>query len=817
MVRLSIPEVERMLGKHLEAALSAAVNDVQIRRHELLTLEHLLLAISEQRYGVEILETCGVDVPALQHRLEEFFRSYLNAQPQGGSVEVVQTLAVQRVMQRAVRKIHAAGQKTVEIGDVLASMLEEEDSYAAYFLLSQGVTRVALLEVIGQHRPREEGEEGEDSGTEEGGPKDQNQEKILSQYTQDLTAKAALGQIDPLIGRNAELARTIQVLSRRRKNNPLYVGDPGVGKTALAEGLALRIYNGDVPPAFNDARVFALDLGALLAGSKYRGDFEARMKSVITALHNVPNSILVIDEIHTIVGAGATSGGSMDASNILKPVLASGTLRCIGSTTHEEFRNHFEKDRALSRRFQKIDINEPSEAECVTILQGLKSRYEAHHNVRYTAPAIKAAVSLAVRHLRDKPLPDKAIDVIDEAGAAAWLSRSLGNASGKADKAPAPCKVGVADIERIIALMARIPAISASSTDCERLSRLEDTLRTVVFGQDGAVDIVAKAVLRARAGFARQGRPQGSFLFYGPTGVGKTELAKQLALSLGISFQRFDMSEYMEKHAVSRFIGAPPGYVGFEQGGLLTEAIRKNPYCVLLLDEIEKAHPDVFNVLLQVMDYATLTDNSGRKTDFRNVILIMTSNAGAFEMNARNIGFGNAFAGGDSAEKGRKAVEKLFAPEFRNRLDAMVPFVNLSPAVMGRIVDKFMLELSDSLKEKKVEIILTEAARSWLAEKGYDPAFGARPLARTLRTSLEDELARELLFGRLVGGGRVTVDAPLAETGEELRFQYDVPSASPATEPKKPVKNAPGKIKNAAPSGKSRVSRKTPAKKTHAS
>ena len=774
-----------MLGKHLEAALTAAVNDVQIRRHELLTLEHLLLAISEQRYGVDILETCGVDVPALQHRLEEFFRSYLNALPEGNNSEVVQTLAVQRVMQRAVRKIHSAGKNVVEIGDVLASMLEEEDSYAAYFLLSQGVTRIALLEVIGQRRSEEE-EDGQDSphSSPDDDSKSQSHEKILSKYTQDLTAKAALGLIDPLIGRQSELTRTVQVLARRRKNNPLYVGDPGVGKTALAEGLALRVQQGDVPPAFKKARVFSLDLGALLAGSKYRGDFEARLKAVIAALQSIPESILVIDEIHTIVGAGATSGGSMDASNILKPVLASGGLRCIGSTTHEEFRNHFEKDRALSRRFQKIDIVEPSENECVTILKGLKSHYETHHNVRYTPPAIKAAVSLSVRHLRDKPLPDKAIDVLDEAGAAAWLGRSMARSSQKDGEAPR--SIGVADIERIVASMARIPSVKVSSSDRERLGNLEEDLRRVVFGQDQAVDIVSRAVLRARAGFSQQGRPQGAFLFYGPTGVGKTELARQLAVSLGISFQRFDMSEYMEKHAVSRFIGAPPGYVGFDQGGLLTEAIRKHPYCVLLLDEIEKAHPDVFNVLLQVMDYATLTDNTGRKADFRNVVLIMTSNAGAFEMGARNIGFGTLSAGQNATEKGRKAVEKIFSPEFRNRLDAMVPFTNLSLNVMGRIVDKFITELTVGLKEKRVALTLTDNARSWLADKGYDPAFGARPLARVIRSAIEDELAREVLFGRLAAGGAVLADAP-AKGSDTLRFTYGGVQMPPGSEIRKHV------------------------------
>lgn len=753
-----------MLDKHLEAVLAAAIADVQTRRHEYLTLEHLLLAITEERYGEEILESCGVDIQAVKRRLEDFFKAYMSTLPEGMKIEVVQTLAVQRVLQRAMRQIQDAGRDTMEIGDVLAAMLEE-DSYAGYFLLSQGVTRVALLEVIsqarsarGEIRTAEQRESGED---------DSGHEKTLRKYTVDLTARARAGQIDPLIGRAEELARTVRVLSRRRKNNPLLVGDPGVGKTAIAEGLALRIVNGEVPPVFEAARVFALDMGALLAGSKYRGDFEGRLKAVVSAVQSIPKAIMVIDEIHTIVGAGATTGGAMDASNILKPVLASGRLRCIGSTTHEEYRNHFEKDRALSRRFQKIDITEPSREECVAILKGLKSRYEEHHNVRYTSPAIRAAVNLSVRHLQDKLLPDKAIDVIDEAGAAMRLTR--GARCGKT-----AAIVGVPEIERIIAAMARIPSVKVSGSDRDRLKNLGDDLAKSVFGQDEAVFMITRAVLRARAGFGGRDRPQGSFLFYGPTGVGKTELAKQLAVSLGVSFLRYDMSEYMEKHAVSRLIGAPPGYVGFDQGGLLTEAVRKTPHCVLLLDEIEKAHPDIFNVLLQVMDYATLTDNTGRKTDFKNVVLVMTSNAGTFEMSARSLGFGSAHGHGktgEAASRGRKAVEKLFSPEFRNRLDAMVPFASLSKDVMGRIVDKFAGQLASALKEKRVELRLTDSGRAWLAEKGYDPFFGARPLARVMREFVEDELASAVLFGKLAGGGKVVVDAASPDA-EQLTFIY---------------------------------------------
>lgn len=751
-----------MLGKHLEAALAAAVVDVQNRRHEYLTLEHLLMAITGERYGEEILETCGVDVGAVRRRLEDFFKTYLNALPDGSKVEVVQTLAVQRVLQRAMRQIQDAGRDSIEIGDVLAAMLEE-DSYAGYFLLSQGITRVALLEVISQVKPAREGGGMIEKNDDE--PDDGSHEKVLRKYTVDLTAKARAGQIDPLVGRNAELTRTVQILSRRRKNNPLYVGDPGVGKTAIAEGLALKIAAGDIPSVFAQSRIFALDLGSLLAGSKYRGDFEGRLKAVMAALQSIPKSILVIDEIHTIVGAGATTGGAMDASNILKPALASGKLRCIGSTTHEEYRTHFEKDRALSRRFQKIDVNEPTEEECFAILKGLKPYYEEHHNVRYSIPALRAAVTLSVRYLQDRLLPDKAIDVLDEAGATQRLLRNR-------ESQPRAANVGVSEIERVVASMARIPAVKVTSSDRDKLKNLGDDLGKSVFGQQEAVSILTRAVLRARAGFGGHTRPQGSFLFYGPTGVGKTELAKQLAASLEVPFLRYDMSEYMEKHAVSRLIGAPPGYVGFDQGGLLTEAVRKSPHCVLLLDEIEKAHPDIFNILLQVMDYATLTDNTGRKTDFRNAVIIMTSNAGAFEMSSRSMGFTPSGKGTDAAAKGRKAVEKLFAPEFRNRLDAMVPFASLSPDVMGLIVAKFIAQLAASLKEKRVTLDLADSGREWLALKGYDKAFGARPLARVLREAVEDELATEVLFGKLSGGGkvRITAESPSAET---LTFHYE--------------------------------------------
>lgn len=747
-----------MLGKNLQIVLNNAVRDVQRRKHEFLTLEHLLFAMASEAHGRMLLEGCGASPAVLREQLEGFFRAYMETYEGDGRMEILQTEGVQRVMENALRRIRSAGRELVELGDVLAAIMEEEDAYASHYLRKQGVTRMDVLTFISHGMEQGSGSTGvveTEQETEEGGKGDP-----LARYTVDLTARARMGLIDPLVGREMELDRTIEVLCRRRKNNPLFVGEPGVGKTAMAEGLAVRIAEGRVPESFLHVRIFALDMGALLAGARYRGDFESRLKGVIAGIRKVEDAILFIDEIHTIVGAGSTSGGSMDASNLLKPVLASGEVRCMGSTTHEESRNHLEKDRALSRRFQRIDISEPSIKECLDILKGIQSRYAEHHHVRYPAGTLKAAVELSARHVQDRLLPDKAIDVMDEAGAAVRLRPS--SRPGVA--------VTVQDIERIVARMAGIPERSVSGREKRRLATLEQDLQGRVFGQDEAVNLTAKAILRARAGLNRENRPAGCFLFYGPTGVGKTELAKQLAELLGVQFLRYDMSEYMEKHAVSRLIGAPPGYVGFDQGGLLTEAVRKAPYSLVLLDEIEKAHPDIFNVLLQVMDYATLTDNTGRKADFRNVILIMTSNAGAREMARASIGFGQA-APEDAAAKGLKAVEDTFAPEFRNRLDAMVPFRGLTQDLMGRIVDKFTAQLERSLAARKVRIVLTPEARQWLAVKGFDPAFGARPLQRVMRTELEDPLAQELLFGKLTRGGVVTVDAP--EEGAEktgLRF-----------------------------------------------
>ncbi len=789
----------------LEQLISYAVNQMRERKHEYLTLEHLLYSGLDIPGCVDIIEGCGGSSLELHQQLEKFLQNELETIPAGDSFEVVESAAVHRTMQRAMQHVISSGRDAMSMGDFLASLMQEEDSYAAYYLSMQGISRLDILEYISLFR--EDEDMLEDIPFGDGEDAQQKRAGALQLYTSDLTALAAEGRIDPLIGRNAELDRALQILARRRKNNPIFVGDPGVGKTAMAEGLALRITEKRVPPQFYESRIFSLDMGSVLAGSKYRGDFEERLKDVLKELEKIPGAILFIDEIHTIVGSGSTGSGSMDASNLLKPVLASGRIRCIGSTTHEEFKNHFDKDRALSRRFQKIDLEEPSQADCLEILKGLKDRYEAHHHVRYTSAALSAAVTLSARHLPDRLLPDKAIDVMDEAGAYARLNHDMRLAKqGKQDKkaeipqagpentpealegnaenlmesqqetaqeAVTPAiktlLIGAADIEKIVARMARIPSVKVSTSDQEKLKTLEADLQAVVFGQAKAVSSVSRAVLRARAGFRREKRPLGAFLFYGPTGVGKTELAKQLALLLGVPFLRYDMSEYMEKHSVSRLIGSPPGYVGFDQGGLLTEAVRKNPHAVLLLDEMEKAHPDVMGVMLQVMDYAALTDNTGRKADFSNVVIIMTSNAGAFEMSGRDIGFSLRDKSGqpDStrAQKGLKAVEKAFTPEFRNRLDALVPFAALQPEVMGSIVDKFIGELANSLKERKVELKLDAGGREWLAREGYDPAMGARPLSRLIREKLEDPLAAELLFGDLQNGGLVEVFAPEAEKG----------------------------------------------------
>lgn len=748
-----------MLSKSVQEVLRDAVMEVQRRGHDMLTVEHLLFSLSKSVKGRTILEGSGAGVGLLREQLEGFFHSELESVPQTGEYKIAQTEGVQRVLERALGHVRSSGRAAVEMGDLLIAIIDEEESYARYFLRKQGVERLDVLTFISHGMEPEGAERAPEDGDKKAG------KDPLAEFTVELTAKAREGGIDPLVGRSQELDRAIEILCRRRKNNPLFVGDAGVGKTAMAEGLALRIAEGCVPAMFAETRIFALNMGLLVAGTRYRGDFEARIKAIVDAFKSMPDAILFIDEIHTLVGAGETSGGSLDAANMLKPALANGEIRCIGSTTYEEYRKHFEKDRALARRFQRIDLREPSVEECFAILQGLEERYAAHHGVRYTPAVLRAMADLSARHVRDRLLPDKAIDVMDECGAAVRLKREAGECgSGRPT-------VTLADVERIVARMAGVPPRTVSGSERGRLAHLERDLKRRVFGQDEAIELTVRAILRARAGLSQERRPSGSFLFYGPTGVGKTEVARSLAEILGVEFLRFDMSEYMEKHSVSRLIGSPPGYVGYDEGGQLTEAVRKAPYSVILLDEVEKAHPDIFNVLLQVMDYGTLTDNSGRKTDFSNAILIMTSNAGAFEMSGATIGFGEA-APDDAARKGLKAVERLFAPEFRNRLDAMVPFRSLEEPMMLRIVDKFLAEVRATLAGRKVELRVSEAARRWLARRGFDPAMGARPLRRLLRSELEDKLAAELLFGFLKKGG----EARLGVKGDALTLAPAAPA-----------------------------------------
>uniref|UniRef100_Q47BF6 AAA ATPase, central region:Clp, N terminal n=1 Tax=Dechloromonas aromatica (strain RCB) TaxID=159087 RepID=Q47BF6_DECAR len=733
-----------MIAQELEVSLHMAFVEARQKRHEFITVEHLLLALIDNPSAADALRACGAKPDTLRKDLTNFIDEHTPTVSGEDDIDTQPTLGFQRVIQRAILHVQSSGKKEVNGANVLVAIYGEKDSHAVYFLQKQGVTRLDVVNFIShgiskvpqQAKATQEGEVETEGEKAEAGP--------LDQYTINLNALALQGKIDPLIGRDKELERVIQTLCRRRKNNPLLVGEAGVGKTAIAEGLARKVVEGEVPEILAKANVYALDMGSLLAGTKYRGDFEQRLKGVLKALQDNPNAILFIDEIHTLIGAGSASGGTLDASNLLKPALSSGQLKCIGATTYTEFRGIFEKDSALSRRFQKIDVNEPSVAETVEILKGLKARFEAHHGIKYSATAISSAAELSARYITDRHLPDKAIDVIDEAGAA---QRILPKSKQKK-------VINKTDIEEIVAKIARIPSQHVSLDDRGALKNLDRDLKATVFGQEKAIDALAKAIKMARSGLGNPGKPIGSFLFSGPTGVGKTEVAKQLAYCLGVELQRFDMSEYMERHAVSRLIGAPPGYVGFDQGGLLTEAITKKPYCVLLLDEIEKAHPDIFNILLQVMDHGTLTDNNGRKADFRNVVIIMTTNAGAADLQKSSMGFTvNKQTGDEMAE-----IKRLFTPEFRNRLDATISFAPLDHEVILRVVDKFLMQLEEQLHEKKVEAHFSEAVKKMLAEKGFDPLMGARPMARLIQDTIRSALADELLFGKLASGGRVTVD-----------------------------------------------------------
>ncbi|MCB0346530.1 MAG: ATP-dependent Clp protease ATP-binding subunit ClpA [Bdellovibrionales bacterium] len=736
-----------MFDRNVEQILLRAAHVAQERSHEFLVLEHLLYAIAENEEGEKILTACGGNLKNLKKNLDDFFETRIETQSGGADMHPQQTLGFQRVLQRAILHVKYSSKNVVGVGDLLAAIFTEPESHAGFFLNQEGISRLDILEYISHGYLDDDDDDGFSLGDDDDEDSDEPSSP-LEKYTVNLNMQAEDGKIDPLIGREYEIERAVQVLCRRNKNNPLFVGDQGVGKTALAEGLALRVVDGDVPDKLKHIQIFALDLGSLLAGTKYRGDFEQRLKGVIKALDGIDGAVLFIDEIHTIVGAGATSGGTMDAANLLKPILTRGNIRCIGSTTFEEYKNHFEKDRALARRFLKIDVKEPTVQETIEILRGLKSRFEDHHHVRYEDEALHAAANLSSKYLRDRFLPDKAIDVIDEAGA--MLSLATPEADEDSEQRPVVTRTM---IENVVSKIARVPADTVNSNDKEKLQRLEPELKQVVFGQDEAIASVVQAIKRSRAGLGQENKPIGSFLFAGPTGVGKTEVAKQLAQTLGLDLLRFDMSEYMEKHSVARLIGAPPGYVGFEQGGLLTDSIIRTPHTVLLLDEIEKAHPDLFNILLQVMDNAELTDNNGKKADFRNVIIIMTSNVGSESMFGSPIGFGN-----DTPQIASGAIEKTFRPEFRNRLDMIVKFKALSSEVIEKIVDKFITEIDTQLHSRKAGLMITSAARTWIAENGYEARYGGRSVHRMIQKKVKDPLADELLFGALQEGGTATLD-----------------------------------------------------------
>ncbi|ETF00271.1 ATP-dependent Clp protease ATP-binding protein [Advenella kashmirensis W13003] len=737
-----------MISQELEVTLHMAFVDARTARHEFITVEHLLLVLLDNAAAREVLTACDADIEQLRSKLRAFIDT--NTPIVGGSDEVdtQPTLGFQRVIQRAIMHVSSNGNaKSPATGaNVLVAIFSEKDSHAVFYLQEQNITRLDVVNYISHGITKSAApapdESAAPSDAQPGEPEENK--SPLALYASDLNAQAKAGKIDPLIGRDSEIERVVQILCRRRKNNPLLVGEAGVGKTAIAEGLALRIMSGNVPEILSKARVYALDMGSLLAGTKYRGDFEQRLKAVLKQLASQPDAVLFIDEIHTLIGAGSASGGTMDASNLLKPALSSGALRCMGATTYKEYRGIFEKDHALSRRFQKIDVSEPTVEQTILILRGLKSKFEEHHHVRYSAAAITAAAELSAKHINDRHLPDKAIDVLDESGAAQRLL----------PKSRQKKVIGKSDIENVVSKMARIPPQSVSSDDRNKLATLDRDLKTVVFGQDAAITALASAIKMSRSGLGKPDKPIGSFLFSGPTGVGKTEVAKQLAFILGVELIRFDMSEYMERHAVSRLIGAPPGYVGFDQGGLLTEAVNKQPHSVLLLDEIEKAHPDIFNILLQVMDHGVLTDNNGRKSDFRNVVIIMTTNAGAELLNRRSIGFADSRQSGDEMAE----IKRMFSPEFRNRLDAIIPFDALSQDIIMRVVDKFLIELEHQLQAKRVEATFTDALRQHLAKKGFDPVMGARPMQRLIQDVIRRALADELLFGRLASGGSVYVD-----------------------------------------------------------